>query len=579
MDDTDVNDALDTFDLIIVGGGLAGLVAGVRARELGLRTMILEKGDGEDYPCNSRHSGGILHIAFHDPFRPVAELSELITRLTSGDARPDLAAALAGNAARLITWLQEHGARFMRFNPQEGYRWCMAPPRALRAGSDWRNRGPDVVLRHLTREFVDRGGTLQLRTRATRLLTENGACTGIAAECDGQTRTWKARHCLIADGGFQSNPDLFAEHIGSNFAAIFQRGAATGMGDGLRMACEAGAALTGTNRFYGHLLCADARHNDQIWPYPEMDAIATAGVVIDESGSRIADEGRGGVYLTNALAALPGRRNFFAIFDAAIWEGPGKSARIPANPLLESAGGTVFRADSIEELAGRIGVPAEILRRTVDEYDTALDAGTLGELAIPRSQNIAPQRIATPPFMAIALMPGITYTMGGLVIDEHAQALDVHGEPIPGLLAAGAATGGIEGGRNATYIGGLIKAGTFGMIAAERVATLLGKAVTKPEPQNPGSPGASSPSAGPAEKSGETGGLSRYPFLRATLKYGKAAALLLALVAGFLTSWIAWPAFGALALAPALLIAGIVVVAILSYVELVSLITELLVPD
>ncbi len=573
----------EAYDLIIVGGGLAGLVAGVRARELGLRTMILEKGDGEDYPCNSRQSGGILHIAFHDPFRPAGELSQLITRLTGGDARPELAEALAGNGARLISWLQEHGARFMRFNPQEGYRWCMAPPRALRAGIDWRDRGPDVVLRQLAREFVERGGTLQLRTRATRLLTEGGACTGIAAECEGETRTWKARHCLIADGGFQANRDLFAEHIGSNFDAIFQRGAANGMGDGLRMAAEAGAALTGTNRFYGHLLCADARHNDQIWPYPEMDAIATAGVVVDESGLRVADEGRGGVYLTNALAALPGRRNFFAIFDAAIWEGPGRSARIPANPLLENAGGTVIRADSIEELAGRINVPAEALTRSVEEYHTALDAGTLGELGIPRSQSIAPQRIAEPPFMAVALMPGITYTMGGIAIDEHAQALDAQGNPVPGLLAAGAATGGIEGGRNATYIGGLIKAGSFGLIAAERTATLLGKAVPKPEardqtPAPPSSAPASSAPA-PARPSSEAGGLSRFPFLRATLRYGKLAAILLALAAGLLTASIAWPALGALALAPALLVGGIVAVAVLSYTELVRLITELLVPD
>src|SRR5690606_1479758 len=103
--------------------------------------------DGEDYPCNSRQSGGIIHVAFHDPFRPVTDLLDIIERTTEGDARPDLARAAAVSGARLISWLQAKGARFMRFNPQEGYRWCMAPPRALRAGADWKGRGADVVLR------------------------------------------------------------------------------------------------------------------------------------------------------------------------------------------------------------------------------------------------------------------------------------------------------------------------------------------------------------------------------------------------------------------------------------------------
>ena len=68
-----LNHHTDTADVVIVGAGLAGLTAGVRAAELGLRPIVLEMGDGTQYPCNSRMSGGILHIGFHDPFRPPEE--------------------------------------------------------------------------------------------------------------------------------------------------------------------------------------------------------------------------------------------------------------------------------------------------------------------------------------------------------------------------------------------------------------------------------------------------------------------------------------------------------------------------
>lgn len=568
----------NSYDLIVVGGGLAGLVAGVRAVELGLRTLILEKGDGEAYPCNSRQSGGIFHIGFHDPYRPEHELAALIMRMTDGEARPELAAALAGNGARLLAWLQGYGARFMRFNPQEGYRWCIAPPRALRAGIDWENRGPDVVLRHLGREFIRLGGTLQLRSRAISLIMNEGACIGVTSESEGREKTWQGANVLVADGGFQSNAEMFQEHIGENFTSVFQRGARTGMGDGLRMAVAAGAALTQTNRFYGHLLCGDARTNDQVWPYPELDAIATAGVVIDESGTRVADEGRSGVFLTNALASLSGKRNFFTIFDSEIWENQGASARIPANPLLEKADGKVFRAETVEELAELIEVPAEALTETLDLYHAALASGRLDSLAIPRSDKVQPQQIKKPPFMAISVIPGITYTMGGIAIDGSARVLDGNGTSIAGLFAAGATTGGLEGGSNAVYIGGLIKAGTFGLLAAENAATRVGKHVTTIQPRDTVASSTSQGSA-PVEAITVAKGLARFPILRATLRYGRIGAIAIGLVVFVLILSSSWPTLGIVGILPAAFLGGAAAIAVLSYTELVRLITELLMPE
>lgn len=562
------------FDLIVVGGGIAGLTAAVRALELGLRTLVLEQGEGKDYPCNTRHSGGILHIGFLDPYRPVADLTDIIARKTGGAADPDLAAALAGTGGRLLDWLKHKGARFVRFNEQEGYRWCMAPPRSMRAGIDWQGRGPDVILRDLADRVARMGGTFRLATRATGLTMHDGACVGISAESDGQRLDWGASHVLLADGGFQANRHLYEEYIGAGFDRVFQRGARTGTGDGLSMALAAGAGVTGADRFYGHVLCRDALHNDDVWPYPEIDAIATAGMVVDRTGARIVDEGGGGVHLANALATTRADGPFHAVFDAAIWAGPGISARIPANPLLEKAGGTVLRAETVEQLASLIDVSAVNLAASVGAYNAALAADRLPDLDPPRSQVMKPWPVAAPPFMAIPVCPGITYTMGGIAIDHHAQVLDRDGRPIPGLLAAGATTGGIEGGDNAGYIGGLVKSGAFGLIAAERVAAL--RETTTAQPDRVALAGTAPP---PATLPAVPHGLDGYPMLRGIVALGTTGAVLFAALVTGLTVWLCWPWMGMMAIPAAALVGVVAAVVALSFVELVRLITELLLPQ
>ena len=79
--------------MIIIGGGIAGLTAGVRAAELGLRPLMLEQGEGIAYPNNSRQSGGILHIGFRDPFREEQDLEQHIARVSGNEAKPELARA------------------------------------------------------------------------------------------------------------------------------------------------------------------------------------------------------------------------------------------------------------------------------------------------------------------------------------------------------------------------------------------------------------------------------------------------------------------------------------------------------
>ena len=90
------------YDLVVIGGGIAGLTAAGRAARAGLRVAVLERGADEQYACNSRYSGGILHIAFHNIREPAAALLEVIETATRGKAEPELAGAFAGNAARVV---------------------------------------------------------------------------------------------------------------------------------------------------------------------------------------------------------------------------------------------------------------------------------------------------------------------------------------------------------------------------------------------------------------------------------------------------------------------------------------------
>ena len=278
-----------------------------------------------------------------------------------------------------------------------------------------------------------------------------------------------ARAVVICDGGFQGNLPLIGRHITPAPEKVKQRGASTGVGDGLRMAQEAGAAITDLRCFYGHVLSRDAFTNDRIWPYPQLDELGCAGIAVDEKGLRFADEGRGGVFLANNIARLADPLTVHTVFDHAVWEGPGRNARIPANPNIVRVGAAMHQASSIAELAGRMGVPAAQLEQTVNEYNAALAAGRTGSLTPPRSTGpitgnlpIPTMPIVNPPFYAVPVCAGITYTMGGIFIDGQCRVVRRAGGVFEGLYAAGSCTGGHEGGPVAGYTGGLGKAMTFG---------------------------------------------------------------------------------------------------------------------
>jgi fumarate reductase flavoprotein subunit len=474
------NGADPTWDVVVVGGGIAGLVTGCRAAELGLSVVVLEKGTEERYACNTRWTGGAFHFAFRDPTTGEERLRAAATEAGIDLERQPRAVRIIRNGERAIRWLQQNGARFIRSGQHEYQNWLLAPPRRQQPGPDWQGRGGDVMLNGLEARFLSHGGRLLRGTRAARLLVQNDRVTGVVAVRGGNEREFKARATVLADGGFQGSVELLGEYVTEAPSKVQLRNAGTGTGDGLRMAREAGAAVVGLaaqgTSFYGHVLSAEALENPMLTPFPFVDSLATCGISVDGAGKRFVDEGLGGVAVANAIARLDDPSSAIAIFDHAIWTGPAAERNIPPNPHLEKAGATIVSDRTIEGLAAKLGLPADHLARTVTEYNDAIAAKSGGSLTPPRSgRRVAPVAIASAPFYGVRLCAGVTYTMGGIAIDEASRVQRAGGGTVAGLYAAGCTTGGLEGGPDSIYLGGLLASSVAAMTAAEEIASELGR--------------------------------------------------------------------------------------------------------
>lgn len=463
------------YDVVVVGGGIAGMIAANRAAQLNLRAVVLEQGTDEKYLCNTRYTGGTFHICLREITLDEETLKQKIVESTAGFVKPELAEVIARDGRRVIRWLQDEGMRFMRASASEYHKWVLAPPGRSRPGLDWEGRCGDVLLRTLEDHLTSRGGAIVRGARARTLIMDNGRCAGAIAERNGTETPYYSRAVFIADGGFQGDAELVGRYISKRPERLKQRGAGTGRGDGVKMASAVAAALIGMDRFYGHTLSKDALTNDNLWPYPYLDALVTAGLVVDASGRRFVDEGRGGVYVANAVARLDDPLSAHVIFDGAIWEKAGRNGLIPANPHLQKEGATIYRADTLEALASAARLPADTLKRTISDYNEAIAGKRLQSGYTPSRQTARYEAcpIATAPFHALPMCAGITYTMGGISVNAHAQALRADGGVIEGLYALGAAAGGLEGGPEIGYVGGLAKGGVTALVSAEHVAASI----------------------------------------------------------------------------------------------------------
>lgn len=462
------------FDVVAIGGGFSGLVPACRAAELGLSAAVLEARTEDLYPCSSRYSNGVAHVmSLPIPTDPDLLFNAIMTG-SGSFARPALARAVADNAQRAIDWLTQQGAEFSSYSQgrdRPGQR-ILAPTARAIAGLEWQGRGPDLLMRRLEAGLASRNGTVMRGTKVEALAVENGACVGVEAMRDGKRIRIGAKAVVIADGGFAANPAMIAKYIVARSDRLLARVGPGANGDGIRMAEQAGAAVGGFGAFYGHVQNRNAMSNSRLWPYPHLDAAGELGILVGPDGKRFTDEGLGGVCMANAIAHLSDPLSAFLIVDDAIWRAePSVTTTVPANPVMAEAGGDILSAPDLAALAVRTALPAQALAQTVRDYNQAVERNDLASLAVPRTTaRQKPMPIRVGPFHAVPLCAGVTGTMGGVVINEHAQALRPDGSVFPGLYAVGTPTAGLEGGPRAGYVGGLSKGFVLGLLAGEHAA-------------------------------------------------------------------------------------------------------------
>ena len=462
----------DQVDVVVVGAGLAGLAAANRALDLGLSALVLEASEDAGYRCATRLSGGLFHVAYRSVFAPPAELAAKITAATHGFVEPQLVRAIADNAGRCVEWLKGHGVNFTRIEPDQGWRDNVAAPLGFYDQSHmvWEGLGADVLLKTLEERLVTRGGWIRRGARARELIAPAGSVAGVRVAQGAADTVLAARGVVLADGGFQGNPHMLREYVTRHPERIKLRGPAAGAGDGIQMAAAVGAALVGMPYFYGHVLSADALHNDRLCPFPFVDFLAAAGMLVDADARRFVDESKAGVFMANAMARH-GDGVATVIFDDTTWNDAGRVFFCPPNPNLVEAGGTLHKADTLEELARLAGLPAQRLVETARERNEALARGELSSGLDERGAlKYQAVHLGKPPYYAAPACACITHTTGGLRVDECARVLREDLGAIPHLYAAGSTAGGLEGGPQTGYVGGLIKALVFGVLASESIA-------------------------------------------------------------------------------------------------------------
>jgi tricarballylate dehydrogenase len=460
-------------NLVVVGHGAAGLAAALSAAEqaksagLPIEITLLEKSSEEEAGGNTRWSPSNMRLDAPDRIDPGFE--EDMQRASGGLADRDYFRALAQNATATVGWLQSHGVEFIA----PTYYLSAGPARIQPVG------GGSAIIDKLLNAAKRAGVKIRYESEVSRLImaAESRCVSGVAVQgSDGVTTALDADAVVLATGGFQGNSAMMRAHFGSGAETLrlISPGTRFDSGDGIRMAADQGASLSGD---------WDGMHIEPVDPRSQNSAAVVLvypyGIVVDQDGRRFFDEGGSLMHETWEAFARDihfARANSiaYAILDSRLLEidGYGRAIRSEVPP---------YQAETIEGLAAQIGVPAGNLRATIETFNAAatgdaarFDASRCDGLAAagilkPPKSNWA-RAITKPPFLAYPLIGAIAYTFGGLATNDKAEVLCAEG-PMPGLYAAGETTGHFYG--TAPNAVAVLRALVFGKIAGREAVGFL----------------------------------------------------------------------------------------------------------
>src|SRR5919112_460866 len=428
--------------IVVVGGGLGGLTAALRAAELGARVTLLEKGElpGGSFLLSSGYVWSYKDLATYRREAPGGDVvlqEEVLDRLGPG-----------------LGWLERAGGVVLARETGN--------PLTFGARFD-----PRQTVAALAERVLASGAEVLAGTALGALTEEKGRVTGVRASSSGKKVEYAADAVVLASGGFAANPDLVGRYIVGGAGALPVRAHPRSTGDVFLAALGLGAlASTGLGEFYGRNLPASPATFSPERFVEVSQLYGRHAVAVNARGERYADEGAdwSETALTRATAHQPGLYAWY-VLDAAGLEGRVRERSV--KEMVETArhtGGTIVEAASIEELADELeesGMPRDTFLRTIEEYNAAVDAGR-GPTP-PRTGKSQP--LLSAPFVAVKVAPTITHTVGGLAVDAGCRVLRKEDEKaIPGLYAAGVEVGGVSAGG---YTSGLASALVFGRTAAE----------------------------------------------------------------------------------------------------------------
>lgn len=487
------------FDVVVVGAGNAAMCAALAARDQGAEVLVLERAGRDERGGNSTFTAGNIRTVFNgveDVRALVPDLTEEeiattdfgayteadyyddMGRITEYRTDPDMCELLVTRSLDTMKWMRSKGVRFLPIYGKQAFK---IDGRFKFWGglvvSAW-GGGPGLV-----DALHEAGGAAGVEVRygahARALIHDDGGVRGVRVRQDGRTGDIPARTVVLACGGFEANPEMRTRYLGPGWDVAKVRGTRFNTGDGIRMALDAGA------RAYGNWSGCHAVGWD--FNAPEFGDLAVGdnfqkhsypwGIMVNAEGRRFVDEGadfRNYTYAKYGRVILgqPGQMAW-QVFDNRIIPNLRDEYRIREV--------TKVRADTIGELAGKLdGVDGESFLREVAAYNAAVrtdipynpnirDGRRTEGLAVDKT-NWA-NRIDEPPFEAYQTTCGITFTFGGVRVNNDAQVMDTEDTAIPGLYAAGELVGGLFW---FNYPGGtgLMAGAVFGRIAG----TSAGKA-------------------------------------------------------------------------------------------------------
>ena len=504
-------------DVIVIGAGGAGLAAAISAGQHGANVILLEKtgmAGGDTLVCGATYNTwdpegqgkitmgaaqkGVIEAALSE--KPVNdEHAALIAEVKAEwDAFQSSGKEGTFDSPAWFTLQTWNGGdkvgdlkviRRYADNALDGYRWLLPlgmdfnPNVGQGAGALWErshysvmNMGTGFISTYL--DTVDHMNNIKLfvNMKATKLLTdENGRV--VAVVCEDKNGTAHTIHAakgiVLATGGYGANGALVQKHNTSgkwddlSHTPTTNRHAAS-QGDGIVMAEAVGAGTRDMNQI--QLLYLGNLVDGGLTKYPARCVMATTQTVfVNKEGRRFVQEDGRRDQICSAVLKQPGQifyiiestdGSLYSDINSPEW----RSADGFTRQFLEE-NGFIFVAETLEELAGKIGVPAGALKDSIDTYNSCYDAGK--DEVFGRTNFDA--RLEHGPWVATPRQASIHHTMGGLKIDPDTHVLTPDGKVIAGLYAAGEVVGGVHGGNR---LGGnaVTDVVVFGKLAGENAA-------------------------------------------------------------------------------------------------------------